>query len=83
MFKRPTYLWTLFFAFQGTVFILAYLAQLEGIPDDLWLLALAHIPVVMVIAFLEQIYGSKPVDAPSMYSCDEFAHLYTPTNQPR
>ena len=53
MLKRPTYLWTLFFALQGTVFILCYLAQLEGIPDDLWLISLIHIPVVMVIAFLE------------------------------
>lgn len=51
--NRPKYLWTLFFAFQGIVFALCYLFQVQGIPDDLWLIALAYISVCMVIGSLE------------------------------
>lgn len=51
--NRPTYLWTLFLAFQGQVFGLCAFFGIQGAPDDLWLLALAHIPLCMVIAGLE------------------------------
>jgi hypothetical protein len=51
--NRPTYLWTLFLAFQGVVFGLCWFFQISGAPDDLWLIALAHIPVCMVTAGLE------------------------------
>ena len=67
--NRPTYLWTLFFAFQGIVFALCWFFQVQGAPDDLWLIALAHIPVVMVIAFLEQLAASKD-EIRHITSCD-------------
>lgn len=77
--NRPKYLWTLFFAFQGIVFALCYLFQVQGIPDDLWLIALAHIPVCMVFYCLEKSLAetSTELEETTLFNTDEYAHLFT------